>query len=546
MPTFSTQSITAVISAGLLSLSSLGAANLTTKKKFYSDDPVWSTPQPAPVVHAASRKLSEYYDFLSNTLFPAGERVPHTGIALPSQGINTVDEAPDSAWYTNRHVSRTMSLAELKAGPGDSHAPASGKWTVVAAKNEGITPGFRIRDAAGRQYLLKFDPISNPEMASAADVITSKFFYALGYNVPENYVVYFDRNQIAIGKDTMFKDAEGHKRAIRESDVDEMLAETPRASNGKYRGMASLVIAGKPMGPFLYDGTRGDDPNDLVRHEHRRDLRALHTLCAWLGHDDSKALNTLDVLTDDAGTPYIKHYLIDFGASLGSASFMANSPRDGNVYLFDWKSSASQFFTLGLYAPKWQRAKYPKLPAAGRFEYEVFDPLTWVGDYPNAAFRNENPADKLWAARKINAFTDEEIRAIVSTGRYTDPAAEEWVARCLIERRKKIVNAFLTGTAALDRFAVREDRLDVGYLTAEAAAAPVKVQWAVFDNRTGQQRVLPEATSLNVPKVTEPVEYLVAELSGDQGPGISVYVRMAPDRKFVVGVERNFAANTRN
>jgi hypothetical protein len=541
MRTFTGKSITAVISAGLLSLGGLGAANLTANRKFYSDDPIWSTPKPAPVVRAASRNLSEYYDFLNNTFFPAGERAPHTGIFLPSQAINTVDEVPDSAWFTNRHASRPMSLAELKAGPGESHAPAPGTWTVVAAKNEGITPGFRIRDAAGRQYLLKFDPLSNPELASAADVITSKFFYALGYNVPENYVVYFDRSQIAIGKDALVNDAAGHKRTIHEDDVDEMLAKTPRRSDGTYRGVASLLIAGKPLGPFQYNGTRGDDPNDLVEHEHRRDLRALRTLCAWLGHDDSKALNTLDVLTEAEGTPFIKHYLIDFGASLGSASFMANSPRDGNVYLFDWKSSGSQFFTLGLYAPKWQLAKYPKLPAAGRFEYEVFDPLHWVGDYPNAAFRNENPADRLWAARGINAFTEEEIRVIVSTGRYTDPAAEEWVARCLIERRKKIVDAFLAGTAGLDRFAVRENRLDVAYARPEAAPAPVRVHWAVFDNHTGQYQPLPGAATLDLPNVAEPVEYLVAEISSTQGPAISVYVRMKSDRRFVIGVERRFA-----
>jgi hypothetical protein len=437
-----------------------------------------------------------------------------------------------------------MSLAELKAGPGDSRPPAPGKWTVVAAKVEGITPGFRMRDAAGRQYLVKFDPLSNPELASAADVITSKFFYALGYNVPENYVVYFDRSQIVAGKDAMIRDAEGHKRAIREADIEEMLAKTPRGPDGKYRAMASLVLPGKPLGPFQYHATRADDPNDLVDHEHRRDLRALRTLCAWLGHDDSKALNTLDMLKEEGGTPFVKHYLIDFGASLGSASFMANSPRDGNVYLFDWKSSASQFFTLGLYTPKWQHAKYPKLPSVGRFEYEVFDPMRWVGDYPNAAFRNENPADRLWAARKINAFTDEEIRAIVSTGQYSDPAAEEWVARCLIERRKKIVDAFLTGTAALDRFDVREDRLDMVYLRPEAAA-PLNVQWQTFDNHTGQYRPIPGAVSMELPTVTEPVDLLVAEIGGSQGPAISVYVKMAPQRKFVVGVERHFAAITR-
>lgn len=545
MRTQSKKSIAAIVTMGLFTIGGLEAENLTAGKKFYSDDPIWTSPKPTPVVHAVSRKLNEYYDFLSNTFFPAGERAPHTGIFLPSQGINTVDEVPDSAWYTNRHGLRAMSLVELRSGPGDSHAPASGKWTVVAAKNEGITPGFRIRDDAGRQYLLKFDPLTNPELASAADVITSKFFYALGYNVPENYVVYFDRKQIVIGSDAQMKDAKGHKRPIREADVDEMLAKTPRSADGRYRGMASLLIKGKPMGPFQYHAVRGDDPNDLVDHEQRRDLRALRTFCAWLGHDDSKALNSLDVLTEEDGTPFIKHYLIDFGASLGSASFMANSPRDGNVYLFDWKSSASQFFTLGLYAPKWQHAKYPKLPAAGRFEYEVFDPKHWVGDYPNTAFRNENPADRAWAARKIQAFSDADIRAIVSTGRYTDPAAEEWIARCLIERRKKIVSAFLPGTAGLDRFAVRDRRLDFVYVGSESGAPPVQVRWSVFDNNTGQHRFLRGPASFDVPETAEPADYLVAELSGSHGPAISVYVRNTPDRKFVVGVERQFAADTR-
>lgn len=542
MRTISVKSIQTAIALGLLTLGGLGAAGVTTKKKFYADDPIRTGPQPVPAPNVAGRKLSMYYDFFENTFFPGGERAPR-GVFLPSQGINTVDEVPDNAWYTNRHATRRMTLAELKTGTGDSQAPAAGVLTVVAAKNEGVTPGFRIQDAAGRQYLLKFDSLSNPELASAADVITSRFFYALGYNVPENYVVYFNRDRIVAGEGAQLRDEEGHKRAIRASDIDAMLAKTPRTADGRYRGMASLVLAGKPIGPFQYHGTRGDDPNDLVLHEHRRDLRGMRTFSAWLGHDDSKALNTLDMIVQERGAPFVKHYLIDFGATLGSASFVANSPRDGNVYLFDWKSSASQFLTLGLYAPKWQHAKYPKLPSAGRFEYEVFDPMRWVGDYPSTAFRNENPEDRAWAARKIQVFTDEEIRAIVSMGQYSDPAAEAWVARCLIERRRKIVDAFLSGTAGLDRFEVAGNRLSFAYLGPGAAPAPLKVQWSVFDNQTGENRFLTEAKTLELPQTSGPAEYLMAEITSAEGPAIWVYLRT--DRKSVVGVERHFPADTR-
>ena len=529
-----------LITAGALALGTLGAAGLNTRQKFYHDDPVWTMPRPVAVVNATRRALSDYYDFLENTLFPPGERASHKGAYLPSQGINTVDEVPDSAWYTNRHASRRMTLAELRKGPGDANPPAPGVWTVIAAKNEGVTPGFRIRDAAGRKYLIKFDPLSNPEMASAADVITSKFLYALGYNVPENYVARFDRSQITIGEGAMLRDETGKTRPIRERDIEDMLAKAPRTRDGRYRALASMLISGKPLGPFRYDGTRSDDPNDLVPHEHRRDLRGLRTFSAWLGHDDSRSLNTLDLLVSEGGVPFIKHYLIDFGATLGSATFQANSPRDGNVYLFDWKSSAAQFFSLGLHVPAWQHARYPNLPAAGRFEYETFDPMRWVASYPNAAFHNQNPADGLWAARKIMAIDDEEIRAIVATGQYTDPAAEEWVARCLIERRKKIVNAFITGMGALDGFEVRNGRLEFS----NTGAGAVAIQWSNFDNYSGLRRLLPDERSSRLPEVSDAAEYVVAELTGSTAGSISVYVSMKPNPR-IAGIERHFDAAQR-
>src|SRR5690349_12127614 len=108
------------IAAGLgtaLALGTLGAATLQVSRKFYSDDPIWSMPRPTAAVNVTSRVLSEYYDFFENTLFSPGERAPRSGVFLPSQAINTVDEVPDNAWYTNRHARRTMSSAELKAGP---------------------------------------------------------------------------------------------------------------------------------------------------------------------------------------------------------------------------------------------------------------------------------------------------------------------------------------------------------------------------------------------------------------------------------------------
>jgi hypothetical protein len=69
----------------------------------------------------------------------------------------------------------------------------------------------------------------------------------------------------------------------------------------------------------------------------------------------------------------------------------------------------------------------------------------------------------------------------------------------------------------------------------------VQVQWAVFDNRTSERRTLAGERTTQVPQTV--AEYLVAELTGAEGPAISVYVKTGAN--LVVGVERHFAVHTR-
>jgi hypothetical protein len=452
--------------------------------------------------------------------------------------VNTLGEVPDSSWFTNRIGSRPMSVEELVRGPGDSHALEDGAWTVVSGKNEGITPGLVIRDSAGRRYFLKFDPKSNPEMASAADAIGCKFFWDLGYNTPENYIVTFARDRLRIDAKSKFRNPSGRDRPMTERDINDVLEKVPRDRNGRYRGLASLDIGGDIIGPFRYYGTRKDDPNDVVPHENRRDLRGLFVFAAWLNHTDTKSINSLDSILEEGGTGAVRHYLIDFGAILGSDSFEAKSPRAGNVYLFDFKPAAWQFLSLGLYVPAWMGADYPHLPEAGHLEYETFDPENWRNNYPNPAFDMRTPGDTYWAAKKVMAFRDEDIRAIVATGRFSDPRATEWVARCLIERRNRIGRAFLNDVLALDEFSVKDGKLTFADLAVRygfRAPRQYSVQWATFDNRTGARTPIAGAAGFEVPR--SPSEYVAAMIrSDDPRQTVTVYLR----GESVVGIDRTW------
>ncbi|MCZ6489056.1 MAG: hypothetical protein O7A06_00805, partial [Acidobacteria bacterium] len=440
---------------------------------------------------------------------------------------------------------------------GNENAPSmDGPWEVVAAKAEGLTPGFTIADSRGRRYILKFDPLNYPEIATAADVISSKFFYALGYQVPENYVVAFDREQLVLGEDVTVADQVGEEREMTDRDVTEILLKVPRNQEGKYRAVASLLLTGRPVGPFRFHGTRWDDPNDIVSHEHRRDLRGLSVFAAWLGHDDSRSINTLDMLVEEAGTQFVKHYLIDFGSTLGSASIGPNSPRSGHEYLFSWKLPAKQFFTFGLFVPRWARAKFPDLPSVGRFESEKFDAEGWVPEYLNPAFLNRLPGDAFWAAKQVMAFTDQQIHAIVKTGQYSNPEAEKWIADRLIERRDKIGKAFFANVLPLDRFAVAEGQLIFEDLAVKHRLAPALdyvVRWSRFDNDldmndandTETETLIVGGTSFRLPSwllESADGEYFAADIQGVVDPKkmITVYLRKRPDRVEVVGMDRTW------
>ncbi len=512
---------------------------LAGAQKFYPDDPILREPPPINVTKPVNRDINDYYDFFQNTFFtPDKEEIKHH-TAGPSLAVNTLGEVPDSTWFTNRIGSHPISIADLVRGPGDANSPATDKpWTVVSGKNEGVTPGLVIRDSKGRRYFLKFDPKDYPEMAGAADVLGSKFFYDLGYNGPENYIVKFGRDQLAIDDKSAYRTPQGTKRAMTARDVDDVLLKTPRGKDGLYRGMASLAVAGDIIGPFRYYGTRKDDPNDIVNHEDRRDLRGLFVFAAWLNHTDSKSINSLDSVVEEDGRRFIKHHLLDFGAILGSDSFEAKSPRAGNVYLFDWTTSAEQFLSLGLYVPSWMRANYPHLPAAGHFDYATFDPRRWHNNYPNPAFELHNPGDAYWAAKKVMAFSDDAIRAIVATAQFSDARATEWVAKCLIERRNRIGRAFFEDVLPLDGFALSESKLTFDDLAARNGfheGRLYSVQWFDFDNRTGARTPIAGAATFDVPR--SQTLYLAATIQAeDPRKTVTVYVH----GDSIVGVDRTW------
>jgi len=465
--------------------------------KFYKDDPIAVEPESQDASKVEMRKIDLFYDFVLNQFGHPGKPP-----GARAGNINTIDEVPDSSWFTNRILARPMSVDEAVRGPLTGQGPAAGVLTVIRAKSDGAAPGFTVRDSAGVVWFIAFDPKSNPQAASAAAVIANKIFYALGYHQAEYYISELRRDRLQIDKEAKFSPVSGKLRPMQLKDIDPVLERGAKNADGSYRILASKLLPGKVVGGFKYEGTRSDDPNDLVPHEQRRELRAIQVFGAWTNLVDIKALNTMDTVITENGRTRVRHYLLDIGSAFGIG---ANGPHDwweGYENVVDREKMRKRLISMGLYIQPWQTAEYEKNDSIGRFTADNFDPLAWKSRIPAAALLQAREDDTFWAARRVMAFSDEMIRAMVKTGKYSDPAAEKLLANVLIERRNIIGKTYLPRVNPVVNLALS----DAGELSFENAAVKAgvakdaqlyKVAWFNLDNSTGATTPLGETESTN-------------------------------------------------
>ena len=153
-------------------------------QKFYPDDPITRIVDAADASGVQEREIDLAYDTLENLFSWPGDQTPN----VRAQNLNTIDEVPDSTWFTNRLGTVPVTVDELVKGPGSGIGPAPGGWTVISAKNDGVMPGFTVRDSAGQVWFVKFDPPGYPAMATGTEVLVARLFWGLGYHVPETHL----------------------------------------------------------------------------------------------------------------------------------------------------------------------------------------------------------------------------------------------------------------------------------------------------------------------------------------------------------------------
>src|SRR5262245_173582 len=70
--------------------------NAAEGRRFYSDDPIWRDNDMRDIPPVTAFDLSKSYEYVNETF---GDSITSRGRAL---NVNTLDEVPDSSWFTNR------------------------------------------------------------------------------------------------------------------------------------------------------------------------------------------------------------------------------------------------------------------------------------------------------------------------------------------------------------------------------------------------------------------------------------------------------------
>lgn len=413
------------------------------------------------VPRPTSRSPSDWWDH-GDKLFvrPLGRMLSPGTYAQKAFGgpaardVNNLGQVPDSSWFENRIGKRAYEAADVLAGAAAGSGLASGPLTVISGKLDGVSAGFVVRDGAGDTWYLKLDHPAFPELSTSAEVITSRLLWLAGYRVPAMLVVDIETNRFVLDPRARTRDSYNRGRQLTPRAFAQLLANTNPDKDGKIHALISKQPPGDILGPFSYEGQRGEDVNDTIPHEHRRSLRGLWLFSAWVNNTDTREANTLDMfrpVSPDGKRGIIEHYLIDFGDAFGSAGLGEKTASEGWNNMVDWTSIFGNLFSLGFAYPDYGKVERNPARAIGLFESKVFDPSEWNPELPNPAFDQRTPDDIFWAASILARIQPDHIRAAVRAGDYREPAAAGAVAMILIDRRFKILDYAFINHVAVDR-----------------------------------------------------------------------------------------------
>lgn len=418
-----------------------------------------------------------------------------------SQDVNSLDELPNSAWYTKRLGYKTISPEEMKSGLEDM-GPPQAPITIVKTKSKGNTPGFIIEDKRNIKYLIKLDSPDYPFLESTTNYVVNRLFWAFGYYVPEDYVFNFKESDLKLS-------TTGN---VSQEALDNILLQNIPDENGFYRATASMFIKGNVLGHISQKGTRESNTHDSILHENRRILRALRVFCAFTNQTGIRSDNTLDVYVGEEGQGHTRHYLIDFGEAFGIHGLSWGWNWDGHEHFFSWDDTIKKTLLLGIPVKKWEKLDDSYADYKTYFEGEAFGFDSWKETYQFQPIRSSQPDDDYWAAKVLSNLTKAHLEALFNSAGSGDKGFNTYAIETLLKRQNKIIQSAFSKVTPVEVASINKDALILTNIEQQFFNGSETVNYKVrFFDKNHKSLNSPLLLSENSGQITIPIKDILSE-----------------------------------
>ncbi len=406
-------------------------------------------------------------------VFRPAERLFTMDYGLEAVNTNALDDVPQSTWFVDprrdpadpSRPPRALPAAQLERGAVVDEPPRP-PFRVTRALSGGSTAGFVVEDALGRRYALKLDPEDHLALVTGADVVATRLAWASGWRVPADEIIALRRSELVVAPGATMLNQYGRREPLDDGDVDATLAHAARNPDGSFRAEASRWVPGHVLGAFSWLGRDRHDPNDRYDHENRRDLRGLGVFASWIDDVDTIDNNTIDSYVGAPGRGHVEHYQLDLGGSFGDFSAAPKPYWMSDQSYFQADRVLGSLVSIGLVPHRWEDRRWQRrrealveqFPEFGGFAAEHFDPRHWRPIVDTPPFVRMTERDRYWGAKRVAAFSRDEIVGAVAAARYR-PEAAEYLSTTLWRRREAIARDGFSRVAPLDHFRVDGDRL---------------------------------------------------------------------------------------
>ena len=95
-----------------VALGVFGSTVSTQRPRFYQDDPIAREPESQDASKAQPYDIKSLYEMTYNLFVTSG----HKPSGTRAKNINTIDEVPDSSWFTNRIGTTTITPEQIARG----------------------------------------------------------------------------------------------------------------------------------------------------------------------------------------------------------------------------------------------------------------------------------------------------------------------------------------------------------------------------------------------------------------------------------------------